>query len=142
MQAALCPSQFDWGQWSVSYGTPLLTPYAQAIIAQYDQSVPLFLSVPFNLQGSTAERRMIQSAAQQYDCLIIGAAINGFGVSSGDSGQQVYLNVWDKRTLLHWVTPSPIGWAPLTAFGGLNFNAMPILALPEAYFLPRHVELQ
>lgn len=138
--AAICPNEFDWGQWSVSYGVPKLTPYAQAIIAQYDQSVPLFLSVPFSLQGSTSERRMIVAAPQQYDCLLIGAALND--VTGGDQGQQIYLNVWDRRTQLHWVTPSPIGWAPLTAFAGLPPFTMPILALPEAYFLPRHVELQ
>jgi len=131
----------DWGRWVTHYGGPRLSPYAQAIANEYDHAVPFWRTVPFHLTGSSTERRYVVSNPNQYDTLIIGAHINGFDENNGDSGQQVYLNVWDNRTKLPWVTPSPIGWAPLTAYGGVDLNAMPILKLPEAYFLPRGVEL-
>ena len=140
--ACFCPDEFDSGLWVNHWGGPRITPYAQAIADCYDVVIPFFMTVPLRLQGSTSERRIITTSPYQYDTLLMGAHINGFDAENGDSGQQVYLNVSDDRTRLPWVTPSPIGWAPLTAFAGLNLNVMPILKLPEAYFLPRHVSLE
>ena len=75
--------------------------------------------------------------------LLLGAAANGFGTvgSVTDSIQRTFLSVFDNRTRNPWVSPSPIAWAPVTAFAGLDLNPMPILKMPEAYFLPRNVEL-
>jgi len=132
----------DSGRWVSAYGGPKISPYAQAIVDHYDVVIPSWLTVPFHLTGSNTERRYIVQPPNQYDRLLIGAAINGFSTTNGDSGQQVYLNVSDDRTKSPWVTPSPIGWAPLTSFGGIDLNPMPILKMPEAFFLPRHVSLQ
>jgi len=132
----------DSGRWVSAYGGPKISPYAQAIADRYDVVIPDWLTVPFHLTGSTAERRYVVEPPNQYDRLLIAAHINGFGTSNGDSGQQVYLNVSDDKSKAPWVTPSPIGWAPLTSFGGVDLNAMPLLKLPEAFFLPRHTSLQ
>src|SRR5215475_1093975 len=120
----------DSGRWVSAYGGPKISPYAQAIVDHYDVVIPDWLTVPFHLVGSTAERRYIVEPLNQYDRLLIAAHINGFGTSNGDSGQQVYLNVSDDKSKAPWVTPSPIGWAPLTSFGGVDLNAMPLLKLP------------
>lgn len=132
----------DAGRWVSSYGGPRVSPYAQAIIDAYDLTIPFFSTVPFHLTGATVEQRNALTSPNQYDVLIIGAAINGFNADNGDSGQEVYLNVQDDKSKAPWVTPSPIGWAPLVSFGGVDLNPMPILKLPEAYFLPRHTVLE
>jgi len=132
----------DSGRWVSAYGGPKISPYAEAIAGHYDVVIPDWLTVPFNLKGSTAERRSVVEPPNQYDRLLLGAAINGFSTSNGDTGQQVYLNVADDKSKAPWVTPSPIGWAPLTSFGGVDLNPMPVLKMPEAFFLPRHTSLE
>lgn len=66
----------------------------------------------------------------------------GGGSIGGCDGQQIFLQVADRRSLLPWVTASPINAAPMSAFGGSDGRAMPLLKLPEAFFLPAGVELQ
>lgn len=137
--SCICPDMLDSGNWITGYGGPVVSPYAQAIINEYDIAIPGYLTVQANLTATANERFNATSSPYQYDLLLIGAHLKGFAGS--DNGQFAFMNVWDRRSLLPWVTPSPIGWAPLTAFCGVNVQPTPILKLPEAYFLPAHVEL-
>lgn len=57
-------------------------------------------------------------------------------------GQQVYLQVWDKRSGIKWASIAPIDSAPLSAYGGSSEEAMPLIKLPEAFFLPKNVDLR
>ncbi len=143
MQAGICPEEFDSGLFIGHWGGPKISPYAQAIVDLYDIVVPYYLTVPFHLTGAHLERRYVVAPPYQYDSLLLGAAINGFGTvgSIPDSEQRTFMSVSDNRSKMPWVTPSPIAWAPMTSFGGLDIQPMPILKMPEAYFLPRNVSL-
>lgn len=57
-------------------------------------------------------------------------------------GQQVYLQVADDALGQKWATLSPIDAAPLSAYGGSSENVMPLMRLPEAFFLPKGVDLR
>lgn len=57
-------------------------------------------------------------------------------------GQQVYLQVWDKRSGIKWASIAPIDSAPLSAYGGSSEEVMPLIKLPEAFFLPKNVDLR
>ena len=121
---------------------PTWTPYAQAIAAEYGIVVPFYMTVPTSLQGSTREQRSITTPPYLHDVLLLGAHINMGTNSNGDNGQLMFLQVMDRRTGIPWVSAAPINSAPATAFGGSRFNPSPILQLPEAFFLPKNVELQ
>ena len=57
-------------------------------------------------------------------------------------GQQVYLQVWDKRSGTKWASNAPIDAAPLSAYGGSSEEVMPFIKLPEVFFLPKNVDLR
>lgn len=57
-------------------------------------------------------------------------------------GAQIFLQVSDQRTQQTWATISPLGAAPLSAYGGARNNVMPILKLPEVFFLPANTPLR
>lgn len=126
----------------IDYAGPQLTPYARAISDHYAVQVPLFMSVPTTLGNVTREEKIVLTDPFRNDCLIIGAHINIGSVSNGDFGQQVLLNVSDMTTGLMWSTPNPIDASPATSYGGSQFNAMPFIKLPEAFFLPAHTRLK
>jgi hypothetical protein len=126
----------------IDYAGPLLTPYALAISDAYEVQVPLFMTVPTTLGNVTREEKVVITDPFQHDCLIIGAHINIGSTINGDSGQSVILNVSDLTSGLLWALPSPLSGSPATAFGGSQFNAMPFIKLPEAFFLPAHTRLK
>lgn len=66
----------------------------------------------------------------------------GGTAASGCGGQQVYLQVADDETGIKWATLTPIDAAPLSAYGGSSEQVMPLLKLPEAFFLPKGVQLR
>lgn len=67
----------------------------------------------------------------------------GGGAMAADcGGQQVYLQVSDDRTGIKWATLSPIDAAPMSAYGGSSESVMPLILLPEPFFLPKNVDLR
>ena len=125
-----------------TYAGPLLTPYAMAIADSYRDQRVVFINVPTNLTNTVREERVFVTDPLDHDVLIIGAHINIGSVSNGDFGQQVLLNVSDMTTGLMWSTPNPLDASPATAFGGSQFNAMPFVKLPEAFFLAANTRLK
>lgn len=125
-----------------SYAGPLLTPYALAIAEHYRDQRPVYINIPTNLTNTVREERVFISDPIDNDILIIGAHVNIGSVSNGDFGQIVLLNVSDMTTGLMWSTPNPIDASPATAYGGVQFNAMPIVKLPEAFFLQANTRLK
>lgn len=131
---------YPWGNPSKLW--PTWTPYAQAIAEEYADIEPFFLTVPTSLTGSTREQRSVTAPGYLHDVLLLGAHVNMGSDSNGDNGQLIFLNVMDRRSGIPWVTAAPVNSAPATAFGGSRFQPCPILQLPEAFFLPKNVELQ
>ena len=126
----------------INYWGPKLTPYARAIMSSYRRCEPLFLNIPTTLTGVVREQRTVINEPFEYDVLIIGANINMGTASNGSNGQQIFLNVSDLQTGIDWSTPGPIDCSPAVAYGGSRHNAMPVLQLPEAFFLPAGVRLR
>lgn len=133
---------------------PEWTPYAQAIADHYPFQYPWYLT---KQQIQTREVIAIQQAPvvqttqpQLHDVLIMGMSVmisNGEGTN--DNGNFIYLQITDLETGIPWVAPNTIGYAPVLAFAGLNadptagtFEPMPVMKLPEAYFLPRGTRLR
>ena len=132
--------KYPWGDKIKHW--PSWTPYAQAIAEQYAIVVPFYLTVPTTLEGSARERRTVTAPPYLYDVLLMGAHINMGSNANGDNGQLMFLQVADRRSGIPWVSAAPVNSAPATAFGGSRFQPSPILQLPEAFFLPKGVELQ
>lgn len=131
---------YTWGNKITHW--PKWTPYARAIADQYEVVVPVYITVPTTLTNTVREIRTVTAPGYLHDILIFGAHINIGSNASGDNGQLVFLQVTDQRTGIPWVMPSPVNAAPATAFGGSRFQSMPVLQLPEAFFLPKNVELR
>lgn len=66
----------------------------------------------------------------------------GGDMAANCGGQQVFLQVADDALGQKWATLSPIDAAPLSAFGGSSEHVMPLIRLPEAFFLPKGVDLR
>lgn len=126
----------------INYWGPHLTPYARAIMAAYRVCAPSFITVPTNLTGTTREEVQVLIDPFENDVLLIGAGISMGTSFNGDFGQQIFLNVSDLQTGSFWSTPGPIDASPATSFGGSRANVMPVLKLPEAFFLPANVQLK
>lgn len=124
------------------YGGPVWTPYAQAIASHYSHIIPWFDTVPTNLSGVVRERQIVIHDGYEHDLLLFGAHINIGTDANGDNGQQVFLQVNDLETGITWTAPSPLDCSPATAYGGSRRQTMPILKLPEAFFLPANVQLR
>lgn len=131
---------YPWGNTIKHWAT--WTPYAQAIAEEYAVVVPWFMTVPTSLTGSTREQRSVTAPGYLHDVLILGAHLNMGTNANGDNGQLMFLQVTDRRSGIPWVSAAPVNSAPATAFGGSRFQPSPILQLPEAFFLPKNVELQ
>lgn len=127
---------------SINYWGPQLTPYALAIAEHYEQQIPYFVTVPTQLTNTTREEKVFIIEPNQYDALIVGAHIDIGSVSNGDFGQLALMQVTHLQTGLTWTTPGPMDATPATAYGGSKFNAMPVLKLPDAFFLPAHTRLK
>lgn len=121
---------------------PKITPYGMAIAKRYANQIPFYLTIPTRLTGVVRQERNVVSDPYQYDSLIVGAHIAMGSNANGDNGQQIFLQVEDLRTGYLWSAPGQVGTSPCTAYGGSRAAAMPILVLPEAYFLPAGVSLK
>lgn len=147
----------DTGPWigSAWNYSPEWTPYAEAIAAHYPVQVPWFLNTPVTLPdlGAVSPRFTTTTRPQQYDVLIFGmsALINNTPLLP-DNGNFIYLNVTHKQTGIPWCAPNTIGFVPLPAFAGVNLpslgasfanlSPMPVLKMPEAFFLPARTQLK
>jgi hypothetical protein len=134
---------------------PEWTPYAQAIADHYPIQVPWYLTKTVNLDdtGAVPPRFTQVTTPQLYDVLILGMSALVFNTPlQNDNGNFIYLNITDKETGIPWVAPNTLGFAPLPAFAGVNLltagaslanlPVTPIIKLPEAFFLPRGVQLK
>lgn len=126
----------------INYWGGQLTPYARAIMSAYRIAVPVFITVPTNLTGTVREEIQVLTDPFEYDVLVVAANINMGTTSNGDDGQLIFLNVADQQTGSPWSTPGPIDASPATSFGGSRGAAMPVLKLPEVFFLPAGVQLK
>lgn len=129
-----------WGKLIKSW--PKWTPYAEAIANEYAIVLPFYLTVPTKLTGSVRERVTVTTPGHLYDVLLLGAYIDMGSDANGDNGQLMFLQVADERSGIPWVAPAPVNASPAVAFGGSRRNPSPILSLPEAFFLPKNVELR
>lgn len=134
-------SELNTGNY-INYWGPRLTPYTRAIMSAYRVCLPVFITVPTNLTGTVREEIQVLTDPFEYDVLIIAANINMGTTSNGDDGQLIFLNVGDLQTGSFWSTPGPIDASPATSFGGSRGGAMPVLRLPESFFLPAGVQLK
>lgn len=66
----------------------------------------------------------------------------GSDVPGDCDGQKIFLQVNDQRSGLTWATASPLNGAPMSAYGGGKDHVMPVLKMPEAFFLPANTELR
>lgn len=144
------------GDWVGSaWRGPEWTPYAQAIADYYPIQVPWFLTLRVNLPDTGAALPRVTQVTRpyQHDMLIFGmAAVVTTAPFQTDNGNFIYLNITHQETGIPWVAPNTIGYSPLPAFAGVNLptvgpsfanlSPMPILKLPEAFFLPRHTVLK
>jgi hypothetical protein len=135
---------------------PDWTPYAQAIAKHYPIQVPWYLTKTVNLEdtGAVPPRFTQITTPQLHDVLILGMSALVFNTPlQDDNGNFIYLNITDQETGIPWVAPNTLGFAPLPAFAGVNILApgiaslaslpvTPIIKLPEAFFLPRGVQLK
>jgi hypothetical protein len=135
---------------------PEWTPYAQAIADHYPIQVPWYLTKTVNLEDTGGVPPLFTQVTtpQLHDVLILGMSALIFNeILQDDNGNFIYLNITDKETGIPWVAPNTLGFAPLPAFAGVNILApglltlaslpvTPIIKLPEAFFLPRGVQLK
>jgi len=134
---------------------PKWSPYAQAIADHYPVQMPWYLTKTVNLSdtGAVSPRFTQITSPQLHDVLILGMSALVFNTPLfTDNGNFIYLNITDKETGIPWVAPNTIGYAPLPAFAGVNLptvgpslvnlSTTPIIKLPEAFFLPRGVQLK
>lgn len=119
---------------------PHLTPYGKRIADHYRVQVPWYLTVSSGL-GTPPSRRTVVTRPYQHDVLIMGASALVTGANP-DNGNFIYLQITHNETGLTWATPNVVNSAPLPAYAGINNNVMPIMALPEAFFLPKGTQLQ
>lgn len=132
---------------------PHWTPYAQAIADHYPIQVPWHLTMRqvLTLSASAATQTpfVLTTRPQLYDVLIMGMSALITGVQANDNGNFIFLNITDLETGIPWVAPNMIGYAPIGAFAGINadpstgtFFPMPVLKLPDSYFLPKGTRLK
>ncbi|MBO0719217.1 MAG: hypothetical protein J2P41_00210 [Blastocatellia bacterium] len=134
---------------------PEFTPYAEAIRSSYPVQVPWYWSQSLTLaRGSNQPPPKITRRTQPYtyDILVLGAAIvtptiQGLNETLID---YIYLNISHRSTGVRWTTANQIAYAPVGSIAGTDgfFDGfpvgrpMPILRLPEAFFLPANTQLQ
>jgi hypothetical protein len=142
--------RFDTGDWVGSaWRGPEWTPYAQLIADYYSQQVPWYVTTEADLAAPPPVSRLTRVLApQQYDTLIFGASAvcTEFGL---DNGNFIFLNVTDQGSGIPWAVPNKLGAFPLPAIAGINLTPahaqrlrMPVIKMPEAFFLPAGTELK
>jgi hypothetical protein len=117
---------------------PRWTPFAQAIANNYGASLPWFYNELVTL-AATPTRQTVLTPPQINDVLIVGAHVQS---ALPERLPFVYLQVTHQESGVQWAAPTVLPFFPLTAFAGVNGNAMPNLKLPEAFFLPAHTQLK
>lgn len=128
----------NFGKWNNFPGLHL-SPYGLAIASQYETLEPWYCVIPTNLTNVAREQQNVTTDPLSYDVLIVGAHIQ---MTSGDNGQNVLLQVSDLESGRLWTVPEAIAGTPASAYGGVNGNAMPVIQLPENFFLPGGVLLK
>lgn len=119
---------------------PRWTPYAERIASHYKNIVPWFLTVSSGL-GTPPDRNTATTRPYQHDVLIMGCSAHVAGAAP-DNGNFIYLQITHQETGLSWAAPNVMNSAPLPAYAGINNSGMPIVALPDAFFLPKHTTLR
>jgi hypothetical protein len=131
----------DWvgSAWNSS---PELTPYAQAICDNYPIQIPLFItkSVTVSGIGSSNPLPIVQTTSPfLYDSLLIGMSAS---LSSEADLDHIAVQITHLETGIPWAAPNSIGCILLGAIAGIDLNVMPVLKLPEAFFLPARTRLK
>lgn len=130
-----------------AWGGPEWTPYAQAIADHYPIQVPWVLSIDNGLSNSVL-RRTQTTRPFQHDVLILGASalVDGGGL---DNGNFIFLNITHDETGISWAVANKLSLFPLPAIAGMTVRVagaqtlvMPIVRLPEAFFLPAYTKLK
>lgn len=116
-----------------------LSPYALGIAAQYKDVSPWFCTIPTTLTNVAREEKVVVTEPLDHDVLIVAGHSQ---IDDGFNGQNVLLQISDLSTGLLWTVPSAIQGSPSTAYGGVKSNVMPVIQLPEAFFLPAGVRLK
>lgn len=133
--------RLDSGDWvgSAWGASPELSPYGQAIADYYPIQIPWFLSTPITIGGTSPGPLVVTTRPQLYDVLIVGFS----ALVPTDSNREVIgVNITHKETGIPWAAPNTIGYAPLPALAGINNSVMPIIKLPEIFFLPARTQLK
>jgi len=121
--------------------SPYMTPYAEAIAAYYPIQVPWYYSQRVNITAdANFPRAMFITRPYLYDVLILGMSARS--VTDPAHTPLIGLQIMDTGRSIPWVSPNTVGFAPLGAFAGFDLHPMPILKLPEAFFLPAHTQLR
>lgn len=116
-----------------------LTDYARAILELYDLPfLPLHLNQNTGLTGVALELRTTQTQMYEHDALILGATCLMGNADAGDQGQQILLNITHDQSGITWNSANPLDKAPVTAYAAVPAQGLPIIPLPEAFFLPAH----
>lgn len=135
----------DWvgSAWGSS---PEWTPYAQAIADHYPIQVPWYMTLQTPTLDLDIPFKQV-THSHQHDVLILGAeARAGVGIET-DTGGSIYLDIADKKTGISWAVPNKFGMFPLPALAGMAVltglapSAMPVMRLPESFFLPARTPL-
>lgn len=124
-------------------GSPCMSPYAEAIAKNYPIQIPWYYTQRIVIdQTSYGQfiRSLYTTRPFLYDVLIL--AMSAVVVAGGTNISFLGLNIMDLDRAIPWVTPNLIGYAPLPAFCGLDLNVMPVLRLPEAFFLPSNTQMR
>ncbi len=115
------------------------TPYMEALLDLYDLPHYQFhLNQNTGLTGTALELRDTQTHMYEHDALILGATCLIGNVDAGDSGQQILLNITHDQSGITWNASNPLDKAPATAYAAVPAQGLPIIPLPEAFFLPAH----
>jgi len=142
--SAIPTGDFVGSSWGAS---PFWTPYAEAIADHYPIQVPLYLTTSVDLVKSPGEIPFVTVVTRpnQYDVLIIGASAWFISVTVATENW-TYVNITHEESGIPWATPTRIGYIPLAALAGIGLRGfnfpMPIVRLPEAFFLPAHSKLK
>jgi len=135
-------SKLDSGDYiGAAWGaSPYLTPYAEAIAANYSIQIPWYYSQKVSVQSGGFNRSIFTTRPYLYDVLIIGMSAKS--ISNPAFTPLIGLQIMDLQRAIPWVSPNTVGYAPLGSLAGIDLNPMPILKLPEAFFLPAHTMMR
>jgi len=150
-RTSIVTGDFVGSAWNAS---PTWTPYAEAIASNYTIQVPWYWSTFESLSrasGAPPPRFTNTMRPFLYDVLIVGASITAVNPAQTITFlDNIYLNITHRETGLRWATANEIGYFHILSlcgsdgfFGGFPVGRpMPIMRLPEAFFLPKGTQLQ